>query len=253
MLTKTNIFLNKNLILATYLAGIYDVNRNEVLEKDEINIIKAWAESIIKLGLHAVVFHNNLSEKSVAKYRSNISFVKVVFNEKYNTNIFRYFLYNNFIKENKAVIENIFFTDITDVVVVKNPFSQYTFINNANSIFCGDEPKILNNEWMHNHSAHLRNNINGFALYEENFKNATLLNCGIIGGSITIILPFLEKLCLIHETYNTDNNTAYTGDMGAFNYLIRTQYNKNIIHGTPINTIFKMYESSRIDCWFRHK
>jgi hypothetical protein len=243
--------VQKNLILATYLAGIYDVNRNETLQADDISIISEWAESIVGLGLQAVVFHNSLTENNIAKYASNIQFVKVQFDEKYNTNIFRYFLYNNFLKKN--AVDNFFITDITDVVVVNNPFVQPLFINNSNSIFCGDEPKSLGNDWMYDHSAHLRSKINDYALYEENFKNATLLNCGIVGGSLKVMQPFLEKLCNIHESYNTDNDTAYTGDMGAFNFLALTQYNGHIIHGTPVNTIFKMYETERMDCWFRHK
>jgi hypothetical protein len=243
--------VQNNLILATYLAGIFDVNRNETLQADDINIIEEWAESIVGLGLQAVVFHNSLTENNIAKYTSNIQFVKVQFDEKYNTNIFRYFLYNIFLKTN--AVDNVFITDITDVVVVNNPFVQPVFINNSNSIFCGDEPKILGNDWMYDHSSHLRSKINDYALYEENYKTATLLNCGIVGGSVKMMQPFLEKLCGIHESFNTDNTTAYTGDMGAFNYLARTQYNGHIIHGTPVNTVFKMYETERLDCWFRHK
>ena len=241
----------KNLILATYLAGIYDVNRNETLPADNISIIAAWAKSIVTLGLQGVVFHNSLSENSVAKYASHLQFVKVQFDERYNTNIFRYFLYRNFIKENE--VDNFFITDITDVVVVNNPFTDLLFINNPDKIFCCDEPKLLSNEWMHTHSTHLRGKINAYAEYEKHFAKTSLLNCGIIGGSKAIMKPFLEKLCNIHERYNTDNTTAYTGDMGAFNYLARTQYNKNIIHGAPVNTIFKAYETKRKDCWFRHK
>jgi len=41
--------------------------------------------------------------------------------------------------------------------------------------------------------------------------------------------------------------------MGAFNYLARTQFNGHLRHGAPVNTVFKMYENERQDCWFRHK
>ncbi len=249
---QTNHLYN-NLILATYISGIFDVNRNEVLSNNDVSVIKEWADSIVALDLHAVVFHNSLSENSTAPYANNINFIKVHYNEKYNANIFRYFLYNHFIKENGAVLKNIFLTDITDVVVINNPFLQKLFINNPSSIFCGDEPKLLQNDWMKEHAAHLRAKITSYALYEENFKEAPLLNCGIIGGNISVIKPFIEKLCSIHETYNNDNNTLFTGDMGAFNYLIRTNYNENLIHGTPVNTTFKAYEVERKDCWFRHK
>ncbi len=249
---RTN-HLYDNLILATYISGVFDVNRNQVLSDDDVSIIKEWADSIVALNLQAVVFHNTLSERSTAKYAKNINFIKVHYNEKYNANIFRYFLYSNFIKKNIKGLKNIFLTDVTDVIVVNNPFLQKLFMNNPSSIFCGDEPKLLQNDWMRDHSAHLRKKITLYALYEEKFKEAPLLNCGIVGGNIKIIKPFIEKLCYIHETYNSDNNTAFTGDMGAFNYLLRTNYNESIIHGTPVNTTFKAYEVERRDCWFRHK
>jgi hypothetical protein len=52
---------------------------------------------------------------------------------------------------------------------------------------------------------------------------------------------------------NRDNKTEYTGDMGVFNYVARTQYNSQLIYGAPVNTVFKNYETERSDCWFRHK
>jgi hypothetical protein len=103
------------------------------------------------------------------------------------------------------------------------------------------------------HSEHLRNNIPDFASYERTFATKTLLNCGIIGGATALFFDFLQQLCAIHQVANRENKTAYTGDMGAFNYLARTQFNEQIIHGTPVNTIFKAYENDRTDCWFRHK
>ena len=62
-----------------------------------------------------------------------------------------------------------------------------------------------------------------------------------------------KKLSDIHQKANFNYQTAFTGDMGAFNYLARTQFNEHLKHGTPVNTIFKMYENERTDCWFMHK
>jgi hypothetical protein len=80
-----------------------------------------------------------------------------------------------------------------------------------------------------------------------------LLNCGIIGGSTDVMNEFLKELCFVHEHFNINNETAYTCDMGAFNYIARTQFNERLIHGAPVNSIFKGYEGARMDCWFRHK
>jgi len=144
-------------------------------------------------------------------------------------------------------------TDISDVVVFKNPFEEKFFKENSTSIFCGDEPKKLQNEWMQEHSANLRMKIKNYSDYEQKFANETLLNCGIIGGQVSLMYEFIKELCSIHQHFNFDNKTEFTGDMGAFNYLMRTKYNNEVKHGAPVNTVFKMYESERTDCWFKHK
>jgi hypothetical protein len=242
-----------NLILASHITGVYDVNRNTVLLNDDFSIVSAWAKSVSAQGLRGVIFHNNFSEATCkANENEHLCFIKVNYNPQYNPNVFRYFVYNEFLNQYSQHIKNVFFTDVSDVVVLKNPFQEKLYLDNPNSVFCGDEPEILANNWMQQHSEHLRNKISDYATYETNFKNEILLNCGIIGGTIGVMHPFISKLWAIHEHYNFDNKTLYTGDMGAFNYLVRTQYNNRVLHGNPVNTEFKKYDGDS-SCWFKHK
>jgi hypothetical protein len=244
----------KNLICATLLTGIFDVNRNQTLPNNSFNIIEKWYASVINLKLNGVVFHNALSPETVIKYQNEyIKFIKIDYNNQLNTNTYRYIIYNHFLKENSHQIANVFFTDITDVEVVINPFLQPLFLTNKAKLFCGDEPKILNNEWMQNHCTHLRNNLVDFADFEAENSNETLLNCGIIGGNITVMQRLITQLTNLHLTYTISNASAFTLDMGAFNYIARTQFKNNLLHGYPINTAFKKMENLRTDCWFRHK
>jgi hypothetical protein len=249
-----NFPIEKNVILACQITGIYDVNRNETLQDDDYSLIKNWCESIINLDLQGIIFHNNYSETFCGRYSNkNIHFIRFDYEPNFKPNVYRYLMYRDFLKLYTQQIENVFVTDISDVVVLQNPFESSFFRANVEAIFCGDEPKKLENEWMKNHSEHLRIKIEDYAKYEESFKDNTLLNCGIIGGNISVMKEFIEKLAIIHTQYNFDNKTAYTGDMGAFNYLIRTQFNDRFLHGFPINTEFKAYQTEREDCWFRHK
>jgi hypothetical protein len=242
-----------NLIVASHLTGIYDVNRNITLADDDFSLVAAWAHSIADAGLHGILFHNNFSETTCTLHQNErIHFVKVEYNPAFNPNVFRYCIYSEFLKQYAAKIDNIFFTDVSDVTVVNNPFLQELYLQNPTAIFCGDENEQLENEWMLEHAAHLRNNIPGYAAYEAACKYQTLLNCGIIGGRTTVMQEFMLQLWNLHATYNTDNKTAYTGDMGAFNYLARTTYNQQLIHGHPVNTVFKSYTTDR-SCWFQHK
>jgi len=245
---------NTNVIMACHITGVYDVNRNTTLDDDHYELVRAWAESISEKQLQGIIFHNNFTLETCEKFTNEyISFLKIDYNNQYNPNIYRYFVYQDFLKQHIQFFKSIFVTDITDVTLVNNPFIDPYFIENPTSIFCGDEPKTLDNDWMRDHSTNLRNNISDYAQYESKFKSETLLNCGVIGGSAPIFFDLIKKLCAIHEYANSNNQTAFTGDMGAFNYLARTQFNRHLIHGTPVNTVFKNYENERQDCWFRHK
>jgi len=243
-----------DVIMACHITGVYDINRNTTLENDNYELVRDWAESVAKQHVQGIIFHNNFTLDTCEKFKNEyISFIKINYNNQFNPNVYRYFVYYDFLQQHVQFFKSIFITDITDVALVNNPFIDSYFIENSAAIFCGDEPKKLNNDWMRDHSTNLRKNIRDYADYETKFGPEILLNCGVIGGKAPILFYFIKKLWAIHEYANSANQTAFTGDMGAFNYLARTQFNSHLRHGTPVNTIFKMYENERQDCWFRHK
>ncbi|MDO8966248.1 MAG: hypothetical protein Q8S14_12880 [Algoriphagus sp.] len=243
-----------NLICASLFTGIYDVNRNEMLPSDEYSLIEKWCQSVQNLGLEGIVFHNNFSEKTIREAQNDqINFIKVDFDTPLNANVYRYPVYFDFLKRHADQIHNVFFTDIADVEVVKNPFDDSFFLENPEHLFCGDEKEILDNPWMKDHCTHLRNLIPEFLDFEERSKSQTLLNCGVIGGNTAVMLLLLEKLTQIHTSVTVSNQTPFTLDMGAFNFVARTTFSNRLKHGVPVNTLFKGYESERMDCWFRHK
>lgn len=243
-----------NLICASLFTGIFDVNRNEMLPPDDYKVIEKWCVSIQNLGLQGIVFHNNFSEETICQIENkNIHFIQVDFKTKLNANVYRYLVYYDFLKKYGDQIQNIFFTDISDVEVVKNPFIDPFFIQNPNNLFCGDEEEINDNPWMRDHCTHLRNLISDFQDYEKFNREKTLLNCGVIGGQTAVMLSLLKDLSHIHSTLTISNQTPFTLDMGAFNFVARTKFGDRLKHGSPINTRFKGYEAERTDCWFRHK
>jgi len=245
---------NTNVVMACHITGVHDVNRNTTLANDSYELVKDWAESVTAANVQGVIFHNNFSEETCRLFENeHISFIKIDYDPQFNPNVFRYFVYRDFLQLHIQQINGIFITDISDVVLVNNPFTDPLFKENPTALFCGDEPKTLHNDWMIAHGEHLRKNIPDYTAYESTFRNESLLNCGIIGGAASLFFDFLQQLCAIHQYANRDNKTPYTGDMGAFNYLARTKFNHQLIHGAPVNTVFKQYETNRNDCWFRHK
>jgi len=249
----SNFQLSNKLILGCHISGVYDVNRSQMLLDDDFSIIEKWANSIAKLNLQAIIFHNNFSKKTVLKHQSeHLLFIKIETDIRFNPNVFRYCVYNQFLSMYSNKIESVFVTDVSDVLVLKNPFIQPLFTDNSDFVFCGDEPTIWDNEWMQNHGTHLRSRIEDYIEIESDYKLYSLLNCGIIGGTISIIRPLIASIWQIHENYNFDNTTSFTGDMGAFNYIVRKNYNNRILHGTPINSEFKSYFDDGTN-WFMHK
>ena len=245
---------SKNYVFACLLTGIFDVNRNELIADDNFEVVQKWYNSMVDLKLNAVLFHNSFSDETVSKFENEyVKFEKVVQNDSFNPNINRYFVYQDYITNHQAEINNLFLTDISDVTVILNPFEHNYFKANKNKIFCGDENKILNNDWMHDHCLHLRNEITNFVAFEVENQDKTLLNCGVIGGSKTIILELLNKITSLHQNYSLSNKTPFTLDMGVFNYVMYTFFQNQFLHGNPINTVFKNYETNRNDCWFCHK
>ncbi len=244
----------KNYIFASIFTGIYDVNRNEILPDDVFDIIREWYISVQQLGLNGVIFHNTFSQKTVERYQTaQIKFIYIEYDTRLKPNVFRYFCYRNFLAQHASMVESVFVTDIADVVVLQNPFEHALFVANPNALFCGDEPEILHNPWMYQHATRLRERIADYADYEQQYANQTLLNCGIIGGRLAIMQTLLQMLTALHEAHSIGNQTTSTLDMGAFNYVARSHFEGQLLHGAPINTTFKKYETERIDCWFRHK
>jgi hypothetical protein len=251
---NTGFRAHRNWVLACHITGVYDVNRNMMLEDDSYEWVREWAESVAFHKVGGIIFHNNLSDATCEAYQNEyVSFIKIDYNAQFNPNVYRYCVYRDFLSAYVHELDGVFITDVSDVVMVRNPFLEADFLDNPTALFCGDEPKPLNNEWMQEHSAHLRNQIPDFADYETRFGDETLLNCGIIGGNASLMFDFITRLWSIHQHANHANETAFTGDMGAFNYLVRTQFNEQLRHGAPVNTEFKLYENERKDCWFRHK
>ncbi|TDB62352.1 hypothetical protein [Arundinibacter roseus] len=251
---KEDTSAGQNLIAACLITGVFDVNRTEILPDNDPEPFLAWADSLRRLQLRGVLFHNNLSPALCESMESaHLRLVRISYDTRWNPNVYRYTIYHEFLQREGPQIAHVFFTDVSDVVVLKNPFTDPDFYLHPTTLFCGDEPKNLDNDWMKAHSTHLRSQIADYAQFEEKWKDSPLLNCGIIGGSRAVMTECIGALHHIHTQYNHNNTTAYTGDMGAFNYLARTRFSDRLRHGVPVNTVFKAYQTSDETCWFRHK
>ena len=165
------------LVLACHITGIYDVNRSTTLPDDSYELVQEWAESVENINLRGIIFHNNFSDETCTRYENeHISFVRIDYNPQFNPNVFRYFVYRDYLAKCTESIQGVFVTDVSDVTLAQNPFIHPLFTSSPTSLFCGDEPKPLLNDWMLAHGEHLRSQIPDYADYEERFASETLLN-----------------------------------------------------------------------------
>lgn len=236
---------DENVIMTTYFCNKNDPQRPKRAPCNDFQYIKPWYNSIKKLGLNGVVFHDGMSDDFIKKYQTEkIKFVYVDSNSyEYSLNDLRYFVYLDYIKKNKN-IKNIFMTDGNDVTVVKNPFNKF------NKLCVGNEPvKISNSSWMKkkikrfNHS-----NTKKFTFNESN----QIYNAGILGGRRDYVVKFLENMVSIFKNFDEDQKRENL-NMIVFNYVVYNKFNENVVSGFPLNSDYKKYQNDRKDVCFIHK
>jgi len=231
------------MIVSTYLTTSIDPQRGEVKKKDDPEYILEWYDSIVNLGLNGVLIHDGLS-KSFVKCFPKIEFRKVrPVPEKMQLYDYRWVLYFEFMLN--IACDAVFFTDVSDVQVKRNPFYEF----DEGKLYCGDEREMIKDSlWMRES---LKNewylSLKGF----ENMINSDLplLNAGILGGSRDIVFKFLMTFVRYIEIFHR-RPVDKTVDMPLFNYVMYRYFNP--VHGYPVNSLFKAYEK-RNDVWFIHK
>ena len=125
-----------NLIMACHITGVYDVNRNTTLQDNNYELVRNWAESVAKANLQGIIFHNNFSTETCKKFENNfISFIEIDYDKRFNPNVYRYFVYRDFLQQKLHRFKNIFVTDISDVTVLRNPFIDPFFFRKSQFYF----------------------------------------------------------------------------------------------------------------------
>ena len=241
---NTNLNKPKNVIMTTYFCNKKDPQRNKKAECNKYEYIKPWYDSVKKLNLNGIIFHDGMSEKFINKYQTDkIKFVYVNSSQfKYSLNDQRFLIYHDYILKNKN-IENIFMTDGNDVTIVNTPFNKFK------GICVGSELGNLNkNSWIRNKSKNFNNNKYHF----ESNNEGLIYNAGILGGNRKEVLHFLSNMKTVFYNLN-EQQKKQNLNMIVFNYVVYNILNKKVITGGKLHSKFKKYENHRKDVCFIHK
>ena len=233
-------------IISYYFTTAKDPQGREPIKKNDPNYIKKWYDSVVSLGLQCVLFHDGFTQEFIDEF-PKMRFIQVPPVPKgMQLHDYHWAVSHNYLLRHDE-IENVFFTDCPDVVVVKNPFEEPEYKQGV--LYCGDEPQKINE------SDFMR-----AALYNESLNklpefinilasNKILYNGGVLGGSRDKVLEFTTLISELIEKVKF-RRVDGTGDMALYNYILHRHFHP--VHGEPVNSVFKKYED-RKDVWFIHK
>lgn len=233
----------ENIILTCFFTKVKDTQReNETAMKADKGLLKPLIDSM--RGQRLIV----LTDCFKSEKESSVEYVEV---ETSLNNVYfqRWVSYYQYLLQNKDKINRVFIVDGTDVQMLNNPFSSME----AGKLYVGDEAEKTGCEWLEKYHPHKM--IQDFIKQNE---NKVLLNAGLIGGDIGVIIPFINKFLAFYfqsvsdSYFYKDRPDAGVFDMGLFNYIARTHFADQVVHGTQVNTVFKAEKPNCVS-WFKHK
>jgi hypothetical protein len=218
-----------NVILTTYFTSRHDPQTHEPVNGDDIKYIYPWYASMRISGEHGIIFHDNLSQKFIKRYETDlIKFVRCRLTNR-SLNDQRFMIYLQFLLSNPY--SKIFMTDVADVIVNRSPFP---LVNEpySNSLFVGRDRYNLNG-----HSSYMAGLVKDYQYLTGNsidnyFANCPMYNAGIIGGSYLTVLFLVFKIC--KELLTLRNVRDHNMNMLVLNYVIH-----NYFYDTPSVRLFE--------------
>ncbi len=237
----------QNYVCSTYFKINADKQSGTKFSIDDFQYMKEWYESAHKYGLKCVIFYDNLTDDFLEKHKNEITFIKVA-QEKLNIIDYRWIIYDEYLKNNKENINLILFTDISDVIFLKNPFD--LIATKPEMLFIGDEETTVGDPWIVKRSVFFKDIIPDIMEHQKKNSSKKLLNCGIVGGNVKLVSELVTDMARI---LSQGNFNLTTFDMSILNYLMYTKYPNRFLSGKPLNTRFKYYEKNNVDCYIKHK
>lgn len=259
----------RDVVLTCYFISKQDPQRAYNWPNDSYEIIRPWYESMLKHDLHGIIFYDKLSEEFIEKYTTEkIKFKKCKLGH-YSTNDERFILYYMYLLENQY--QHILMTDVSDVIINKNPFP---FIkdpqnnNNGQRIFIGRDCMnyVDGSKGCRKMVKKIKKKRPKTPYFDYTKKERTTLpmyNPGLVGGRYEVIVKFLSRMVKIFFRINlqVNFNLLFSNfvlhkkymegfDQNKFKPELEHSYHEEIgdsctdliYSGAPFNSQFKRYE-----------
>ncbi len=241
----------KNVIFTSYFTSENDPQRGKPKRPNQFSYLKDWYNSVVRLNMRAIVFHDGLNpqfQHKLTQHYSGISFVHVPSLNDRSTNDARFYSYLNYLEQHPE-IHSVILTDISDVQFQKDPFElmdllgKWLYVGTDIDIF----PTMHTMPWIHERL----NNCFSHSpqLMEEIMDMDTVYNAGVIGGSRELMLSALTRIVGYLDISPPELNC----NMPAVNAALHRHFFDDIFTGYPLTSRFLRRQETPKGVYILHK
>ena len=227
----------ENYVMSTYFTRVKNPQYPFTFLNNSYRFVQQWFESVIRIGAHAVIFHDGLTEDLQNRMKnlySRVHFQKVDAELKGRSpNDYRFYLYHQYLSSHPE-IQNVVLTDIRDVIFLNDAFEVMRVIGDY--ILMGLDVPLYENSRSHDityavlRRCHSRDS-------ESKWVNLhPFYNAGVMGGTWHTMFSFLTKMIqYLDRTPHEDNC-----NMGTITLVIHKHFYENSFSGFPFQSAFTL-------------
>jgi len=218
---------------------------------DDFSLMEKWYKSVHSIcekssDVHAVIFHNECSDKFIDKYSTKqISFHRWEKEHRPSYNDSRFYCFREFLTLNPDY-DRAISTDMFDVQILHNPF-EFMDKNPNYALYCGSEAKNVpgsyGRKWVNTKMRRYKYSILG--------PDECVYNAGCCGGNRDLLLRFYDIMVNLFKKVPPKENA----NMAVFNQALRTVKKTGswrVFTGHPLHNVF---ESNKVtpETYIKHK
>ena len=245
-------FLQKqeNYVMSTYFTSVKNPQTSFTFLKNGYRFVQQWFESIIRIGVRAVIFHDGLTEDLQNRMKnlySHVHFQKIdVGLKERSPNDYRFYLYHQYLSSHPE-IQNIVFTDIRDVIFLNDPFEVMRVIGDY--IFMGVSRTFYENTWCNGWVHQLLKWCHSKDSESKWVKLHPFYNAGVIGGTRHAMLNFMTKMI----QYLDGTPHKHNCNMATITLVTHKHFYENSFSGYPFQSAFKLNLTGPQGLAIKHK
>lgn len=243
-----------DVIFTSYFTSEVDPQRSLHKYPNRFSYLSKWFESLRKLHLKAVIFHDGLDQGFMDRLNHvyhNVLFHRVTSLNNRSTNDARFYAYHDYLKLHPD-IRRVLMTDISDVVFQQNPFDLMTLLGDL--LYIGTDvdifPDMLSMPWL---STRLAKCFGNYSVFHGDLHNmmrlAVVYNAGVLGGSRHIAMALLTRITWALDRAPPKLNC----NMPAVNYVVHKYFNNITYTGYPFTSRFLRYQCNPRAVYIVHK